>query len=117
MDLDRTNIWSQVLAYIKQNIPHDSYLTWFGPLKYLGATDSVITIGVPNRFFCEFLETHYGKIIIEALEEVTRGSVTLNYRILDETEPDAPQLQSEAPKNFSKVKTDYDRCSLQPIIV
>ena len=108
MDLDRTNIWSQVLAYIKQNIPHDSYLTWFGPLKYLGATDSVITIGVPNRFFCEFLETHYGKIIIEALEEVTRGSVTLNYRILDETEPDAPQLQSEAPKNFSKVKTDYD---------
>jgi chromosomal replication initiator protein len=108
MDLDRTNIWSQVLAYIKQKIPHDSYLTWFGPLKYLGAKDGAIEIGVPNRFFYEFLETHYGKIIIEALDDVTRGSMTLTYRIMDEAEPEAPQPLKPEPKTFTKAKADYD---------
>jgi chromosomal replication initiator protein len=108
MDLDRTGVWSQVLGHIKQKIPHDSYLTWFGPLKYLGAEDGVINIGVPNRFFYEFLETHYGKTIIEALDEVTRGSLKLNYLVLDETETEPPPPTKKATQAFTPAKSDYD---------
>ncbi|MCX6640596.1 MAG: chromosomal replication initiator protein DnaA [bacterium] len=108
-------IWDQVLKKIEPKIPHESFLTWFGPLKCLKLDEGILQIGVPNQFFYEFLETHYRKHIHSALSELSNGDFSLQFQILQDG--DVPEKPAEATPiaPFIPRNNNYDeRTQLNP---
>ncbi|MDO9262279.1 MAG: chromosomal replication initiator protein DnaA [Flavobacteriaceae bacterium] len=60
-------VWMECLSFIKDNIKPQAYKTWFEPIKPIKLSGNVLTIQVPTKFFYEWLEEHYIKILRVAL--------------------------------------------------
>jgi chromosomal replication initiator protein len=78
------NIWNESLEIIKENINPRSYQTWFAPLKSLSISENSLTLSVPNKFFCEWLDNHYLTLLKNAVAQVAGQSLSIKYQILDE---------------------------------
>lgn len=68
------NEWQNALAYIQGKVPKQVYDTWFTPIHLERIEDSTARLGVPNKFFGDWLSQHYGSLLSEAVS-VARGGV------------------------------------------
>ena len=83
MKLTHIKIWNNCLASIKQEVTHQSYQTWFDPIKpqkYEAETDT-LTVGVPNLFFCEWLEGHYVNLLQRVIHQELGPKGRLAYQL------------------------------------
>ena len=57
MTMEKTciEVWKNCLQIIKDNIPTQSFKTWFEPISALKLEGKVLTIQVPSLFFYEWL--------------------------------------------------------------
>jgi len=108
MKSDYKEIWQQVLDSVQQKIPHESFLTWFGPLRCLDSDNSILNIGVPNRFFYEFLEAHYRKQISEAIEEISSGDLKIKYHIMPAAKSGKVSPKSQIIEPVNRPLSGYD---------
>jgi len=74
-------VWDNCLAFIKDNIQPQAYKTWFAPIKAVKFTDNSLSIQVPSKFFYEWLEEHYVKILKVALTKELGENAKLVYII------------------------------------
>src|SRR6266481_7385816 len=58
------NEWQDALAYIQGKVPKQVYHTWFTPIHLERIEDSTAQLGVPNKFFCDWLSQHHGALLI-----------------------------------------------------
>ena len=68
------NEWQDALAYIQGRVPKQVYDTWFTPIYIERIEDSTAQLGVPNKFFGDWLHQHYGPLLSEAVS-AARGGV------------------------------------------
>ena len=85
------NIWEQVLARVEGKVGRHSFYTWFRPTTFLSEDRTSITVSVPNAMFIDWLPRHYSPVLTEALTEVKRPGVTVNF--VAESSADAPPIQ------------------------
>jgi chromosomal replication initiator protein len=78
------DVWQKSLEIIRENINPRSFQTWFAPLKPLQLDENGLTLGVPNKFFCEWLDNHYLKILHNAIAQASGQSMSIQYHVLDE---------------------------------
>ena len=62
-----SSVWSDCLSFIQDNIKPQAYKTWFEPIKPIKLSGEALTIQVPSKFFYEWLEEHYIKLLRVAL--------------------------------------------------
>ena len=67
MDVTAQSVWNNCLEFIKDNIQPQAYKTWFEPIIPVKLSEDVLSIQVPSKFFYEWLEEHYVKILRIAL--------------------------------------------------
>ncbi|MEE3034835.1 MAG: chromosomal replication initiator protein DnaA [Bacteroidota bacterium] len=67
MEANVNQVWENCLAFIKDNIQSQAYKTWFEPIIPIKISDNSLSIQVPSKFFYEWLEEHYVKILKTAL--------------------------------------------------
>jgi chromosomal replication initiator protein len=67
------NIWQVALAYIQEKVPKQVYDTWFTPIHLEQIKDSIAQLGVPNKFFGDWLHQHYGPLLAEAVSAARGG--------------------------------------------
>lgn len=93
-------VWDRCLDIIRDNIPEESFKTWFGPIKPVSLVDSVLTIEVPSDFWREYLEEHFLKILSHVLRKEIGPKANLVYKvkILGDV------YVNERPKNTGNVK-------------
>lgn len=70
------NVWHDTLAYIQGKVPKQVYDTWFTPIHLERIEDSTAQIGVPNKFFGDWLSQHYGTLLAEAVSAARGGEQT-----------------------------------------
>lgn len=75
-------MWEKCLSFIKDNIAEDAFNTWFVPIRPGKLNNNVLTIQVPSKFFYEWLEEHYIKILKSALQKELGSEAKLVYSIL-----------------------------------
>jgi len=61
------SVWQDCLSFIKDNIKPQAYKTWFHPIVPVKISGDALTIMVPSKFFYEWLEEHYIKLLRVAL--------------------------------------------------
>jgi chromosomal replication initiator protein len=68
--------WQDALAYIQGKVPKQVYDTWFTPIHLERIEDSTAQLGVPNKFFGDWLNQHYGTLLAEAISTARGGEET-----------------------------------------
>ncbi len=81
MDVTAQSVWNSCLSFIKDNIQPQAYKTWFEPIIAVKYSDNALSIQVPSKFFYEWLEEHYVKILKVALTKELGENVRLVYVI------------------------------------
>ncbi|WP_017257279.1 chromosomal replication initiator protein DnaA [Pedobacter arcticus] len=84
MEKTCTSVWENCLQIIKDNIPTQSFKTWFEPIIPLRLEASVLTIQVPSLFFYEWLEEHYVGLLRKTVKKHLGDSGRLEYNIVVE---------------------------------
>lgn len=75
------SVWHNCLEFIKDNIQPQAYKTWFEPIVAVKLVDQALSIQVPSKFFYEWLEEHYVKILKVALTKELGEQARLVYII------------------------------------
>ena len=81
MEASAEKIWKNCLIFIKDNIQEQAFKTWFEPITPLKITENSLSIQVPSKFFYEWLEEHYVKILKVALTRELGEDARLIYII------------------------------------
>ena len=81
MSVNAQSVWDNCLKFIKDNIQPQAYKTWFEPIKAVKLTDNSLSIQVPSKFFYEWLEEHYVKLLKVSLTKELGQNAKLVYVI------------------------------------
>ena len=81
MSQSPSSVWNNCLSFIEDNIQPQAYNTWFKPIIPVKVSDEVLSIQVPSKFFYEWLEEHYIKILKLALTKELGKDARLVYII------------------------------------
>ena len=84
MEITAEVVWENCLAYIKDNISSQNFKIWFKPIKPLKLKDNVLSIQVPSKFFYEWIEEHYIKLLRSAITKELGKDAKLVYSIVME---------------------------------
>ena len=86
-------LWVQMLQWIRKQISPQSFETWFAPTRQVSATESSISVEVPNKFFKDWLLEHYKDHLSLASKEACGADISIEFVVCEqhpETEtPDA----------------------------
>ena len=106
MDDTHVATWNECLKVIKDNIPLNSYNTWFNPILPVKQENNVLTIQVPSHFFYEWLEEHYIVLLKKVIRKVIGTEGRLEYSIVMEnnTKNSNPYTVKLPASNSSSVK-------------
>ena len=75
------SVWRDCLSFIKDNIQPQAYKTWFEPIIAVKLSENSLSSQVPSKFFYEWLEEHYVKILKVALTKELGDQAKLVYII------------------------------------
>ncbi len=81
MSLNANSVWTECLSFIKDNIQPQAFKTWFEPIKPIKLQDNALSVQVPSKFFYEWLEEHYVKLLQVALTKQLGKNAKLIYII------------------------------------
>jgi len=81
MNNSAKSVWENCLNFIKDNIQPQAYKTWFEPIVAVKLDNHALSIQVPSKFFYEWLEEHYVKILKVALTKELGVNAKLVYII------------------------------------
>ena len=81
MSTSASSVWNNCLSFIKDNIQPQAYKTWFLPIKPVKLSENILSIEVPSKFFYEWLEEHYVKLLKTALQKELGNDARLVYSI------------------------------------
>lgn len=105
------SVWNSCLAFIKDNITPQAYKTWFEPIQAVKLTDKALSIQVPSKFFYEWLEEHYVKLLKVSLNRVLGDQAKLVYVIRMENtygnkQPFTEKIPSTNRSNMTSQEVD-----------
>jgi len=81
MNITASTVWTNCLSFIEDNIPPQAFKTWFKPITPVKLSENILTIQVPSKFFYEWLEEHYVKLLKTALQRELGKDARLLYAI------------------------------------
>lgn len=84
------NLWEQILARVETKVNRHSFYTWFKPTSFGGDDANSVTVRVPNALFKDWLTKHYSGVIAEAIAEVKRAGLQVNF--VADAQPDSPAI-------------------------
>jgi chromosomal replication initiator protein len=77
--MDSHNVWDSILARVETKINRHSFYTWFKPSSFLSESGDLVRVRVPNPVFRDWLTKHYAGLINEALAELDRPMVRIEF--------------------------------------
>lgn len=84
MKKDCKDVWENCLSVIRDNVPYQSFRTWFEPVVPVKLDGKVLTIQVPSQFFYEWLEEHYISLLKKTVKKELGAEGRLEYQIIME---------------------------------
>ncbi len=119
MGVTANSVWDNCLAFIKDNIQPQAFKTWFEPIKPVKLSENALSIQVPSKFFYEWLEEHYVKLLKVALTKELGETAKLVYIIRMENtygnrEPFTEKIPSSNRASMSPQEMDVPIKSKSP---
>ena len=90
MSKPHDEVWGSCLSVIKDNVSHQSFKTWFEPIKPISLKGNTLTIQVPSQFFYEWLEEHYITLLKKTIKKELGPNGSLEYSIIMDNSYNTP---------------------------
>lgn len=81
-EIDHVRLWNRCLEIIRDNVPEQTYKTWFLPIIPLKYEDKTLVVQVPSQFFYEFLEDKFVDLLRKTLYKVIGEGTKLMYNVM-----------------------------------
>ncbi len=119
MSVTANSVWNNCMVFIQDNIQPQAFKTWFEPIKPVKLSDNALSIQVPSKFFYEWLEEHYVKLLKVALTKELGENAKLVYVIKMENtygnrEPFTEQIPSSNRGSVNPQEMDVPIKSKNP---
>jgi len=111
MKKKHVEVWGRCLAVIKDNIPYQSFKTWFEPIIPLKIENNILVVQVPSQFFYEWLEDHYINLLRKTIKREMGPSGRLEYSII----MDNSQLGRKKPVTVNYPATKQRNVGNKPV--
>ena len=59
--------WASALADLRERLSEENYDTWLGAIRFDGFDGKRLRIRIPNRFYADWIRTHYLDLLLESL--------------------------------------------------
>ena len=109
----KVDAWESVLEDIKENVGEPRFSLWFSNVRPLCLEGDVVTLGVPNLFVQEWLDTHFHDVLRQSFARSIGKAPTVKFRIdpklFRESRKRALATKSQLMKEGSKSAPDNDR--------
>ena len=98
--------WNACLDIIRDNVPEQTYKTWFCPIVPLKFEDNTLYLQVPSQFFYEFLEDKFVDLLRKTLYKIIGEGTKLMYSVMVvKNPPTAVPLPTHAGATSSALPT------------
>jgi chromosomal replication initiator protein len=76
-------LWSNILHAIEKRLNHQSFETWFRPIRFDGCDDSeqVLHLRAPNQVIRDWVNSNYSEVLDESLEELNLADYHVDWLI------------------------------------
>jgi chromosomal replication initiator protein len=92
------DLWERALQDLRGRVSSENFDTWLAPLSLERAEDVTVTLRVPNKFYADWLHTHYRDALLEALRsQGAPDSVRVEFSVSEVTRPRVNARSSELP--------------------
>ncbi|HLL52072.1 MAG TPA: chromosomal replication initiator protein DnaA [Myxococcaceae bacterium] len=92
------NLWQKALDAIRQD--GKTYaLSWLERMRPLEVRDGALVLGVPDRFFRDWVDDHYRALLVDAISRQSEGVLQLTYEVVE------PSAVTSAQEPVQVVKT------------
>jgi chromosomal replication initiator protein len=96
--------WASALADLRERLSEENYDTWLGAIRFDGFDGKRLRIRIPNRFYADWIRTHYLDLLLESLRARSSvSSIEVDWKVdeqLSVSEPDRrapPRMDSSQP--------------------
>ena len=77
-------VWKSVLAFLKNTIPEEVFVPWFGKVEFTEDSEpDIINISVPSVPHSKFIKAQYEKDIEEKASEICGREIKLKITVKD----------------------------------
>jgi chromosomal replication initiator protein len=83
--MSENSLWEAILSSVEKRVNHESFLTWFHPINFVGVTPTTLILQVPDQVFGDWITNNYHDVLEESLEEVNLPGRELIFQISTET--------------------------------
>jgi len=113
---DHRTIWRLITEKLQEELPRQSFLTWFRPLEPLSFTDRVLLLKIPSRFYYDWIESHYSDHLRRAVLATFGEEIEVAYDIDSNRSAHNRNLTSETPKTveYQSLKNLSEKSRLNP---
>ena len=92
------DLWERALQELKGKLSAENFDTWLSPLTVDRAEDTTLTLRVPNKFYADWLHTHYHDLLLEALRaQGAPEALRVDFSVSEAARPRVNPRPSEPP--------------------
>src|SRR5512143_525291 len=86
MNVDQA--WQSVLLQLQSEMPKASYDTWVGETRPVSYENGALTVGVPNAYARDWLESRLASTVSRLLVGIMDSNVAVNFVVAQAEEPE-----------------------------
>jgi len=109
--------WLSICEHLKKQLTQQSFTTWFSPLEPISLKGNVLTVRVPRKIFCEWIEGYYSKQLRNAIHYALNKNIEVNYVVNSKDKKKKKELvkiKSNNENNSTNRKIKPFRSNLNP---
>ncbi|MES0278850.1 MAG: DnaA/Hda family protein, partial [Dehalococcoidales bacterium] len=91
-------IWEAALGELELQVNKPNFNTWLAKTTGLTRRENRITIGTPNAFVAEYLDTNQRSLIEKTLINVTGASLEVIFEVISPRQPASATTKSQPPR-------------------
>ncbi|MBZ0278898.1 MAG: chromosomal replication initiator protein DnaA [Anaerolineae bacterium] len=104
--------WNIAFSQLEIQLDRASFATWLRDAVFLGCTDDIFTIGVPNAYICDMLQHRLYRMIGRVLGDIWGSPIELRFEV-HKVEP-PPPVEDELPL-FRYMQQQGDEETVAPL--
>lgn len=98
------DLWDSALASLRSRLSEENFRTWLEPVQLDRLDGKTVVLRIPNRFYADWISTHYLDLILESLRETGVEPLEVDWLVdeqlqkrMDEAARVAARARAEEP--------------------
>ena len=91
------SFWNEGVKIIKEKVSQQNFETWIKPIRVVALEDNNVLLGVPNKFFRDWLVENYIDLISRSLSDVSGIDVDIEFVVSKPEEGDTTSRGASTP--------------------